>query len=219
MKVSVCVLVLFVTVAPAFAQNAPEDSIRGELGAFGSYSLGDLAVADYQQGNEPLQQLRRFFAEAKQPLSSVQQEQLNSIVETQVKALQSSAPAEDVRRLNMEYNRKINDALTPDQRIALRRYRAEQIMMRGGFQALKLILENAQAPFTSDQETKVQALYGGLNLQVEEFTRDSQGKPDRAQLYKLEHEALGQVVRLLSPDQRRALAASRQGSLASKVRP
>jgi hypothetical protein len=149
----------------------------------------------------------------------VQENQLNSIVDVEVKAMQASAQAEDVRRLNLEYNRKMNDLLTPDQRTTLRRYRTEQIMMRGGFPALKLILENAQAPFTTDQETKIQALYVGLSRQVGQVARDSQGTPDRAQSYKLEHEALGQVVRLLTPDQRRALAASRQGALASKVRP
>jgi hypothetical protein len=219
MKVVVCVLALFVTAVPSFAQTASEDSAQRELGAFGAYSLGDLAIVDYQRGNDPVQQLKMFFGEAKQPLNSAQEKQLNSIVEIQVKAIQASAQAEEVRRLNVEYNRKINDALTPDQRTTLRRYRAQQIMMRGGFPALKQILENAQAPFTEDQETKVQALYGDLNRQVEQFTRESRGTPDRAQLYKLEHEALGQVVRLLTPEQRRALATSRQGNLASKVRP
>jgi Spy/CpxP family protein refolding chaperone len=219
MKVSVCVLALFLSAVPAFAQNAPEDSAQGELGAFGAYSLGDLAVLDYQRGNDPVQQLKGFFGEAKQPLSSVQEKQLTSIVDVELKALQAGAQAEDLRRLNLEYNRKVNEALTPDQRAALRRYRTEQIMMRGGFPALKLILENAQAPFAAGQESRVQALYSDLNRQVEQFKRESQGPPNRVQLYNLEHEALGQVVRLLTPEQRRALAASRQGSLASRVRP
>ena len=113
--------------------------------------------------------------------------------------MEAGAPADDLRRLNLEYNRKINEALTPDQRTTLRRYRTEQIMLRGGFPALKLILEDAQAPFTADQEATVQSLYGELNQQVAQFKQESKGTPDRVQLYKLEHDALGQVVRLLTP--------------------
>lgn len=150
---------------------------------------------------------------------SLQEKQLNSIVEAQARALQASASDEDAaRRVNREYTRKVNEILTADQRAELRRYRTEQIMMRGGFQALKLILENAQTPFTLEQEKQAQPLYIDFNRQVDQLSRDSKGTPDRAQLDKLENEALGKVVRLLTPQQRRALAASRQGSLTSKAR-
>jgi Spy/CpxP family protein refolding chaperone len=220
MKICVCFLTLVLSSAPVFAQQDGDESALRELGMFGVYSLGDLALQEYQRGNDPVQQLKRFFAAAKQPLSSVQEKQLNSIVEAEVKAVQASTQAEDaVRRLNLEYTRKVSAALTPEQRATLRQYRTEQIMMRGGFPALKLILENAQVPFTADQETKAQALYLDFNRQVGELARGSKGVPERTQLDKLEGESLGQVVRLLTPEQRRALAASRQGTLAAKVRP
>ena len=154
------------------------------------------------------------------PLSSAQEKQIAAVVEAQVKALQSGPASQDVIRVvNQEYTRRLNEVLTQDQRQALRRYRTEQIMMRGGFPALKFILENAQAPFTVEQEKQARALYDEFDRQVTQLSRDSKGVPERAQLDKLENEALGKVVRLMTIEQRRALAASRQGGLVSKVRP
>jgi len=220
MKICVCLVALLLIAAPVFAQQEADESALRELGMFGVYALGDLALQEYQRGNDPVQQLKRFFASAKQPLTSAQEKQLNSVVEAEVKAVQASPKTEDVvRRLNVEYNRKVTEVLTPDQRSTLRQYRTEQIMLRGGFPALKLILENAQVPFAADQEAKAQALYLDFNRQAGQLARDAKGTPDRAQLDKLENESLGQVVRLLTPEQRRALAASRQGTLAAKVRP
>jgi len=219
MKYLVWVFALIFSVAPAFAQDAEESALR-ELGIGGVFAEGNLALRDYQRGNDPVQQLKRFFATEKQSLSSAQEKQLNTIVEAQVKAMQAAGQNDDaMRRLNAEYTKKVSEALSPEQRTTLRRYRTEQIMLRGGFGALKLILENAQVPFAADQETKVQALYVDLNRQVDQLSRDSKGTPDRVQLDKLENEALGRVVRLMTPEQRKALASSRQNTLAAKVRP
>ena len=113
----------------------------------------------------------------------------------------------------------MNDILTADQRAELRRYRTEQIMMRGGFQALKYIMENAQTPFTPDQEKQIQSVYVDFDQQFNQLTRASKGKTNRADVDKLENEALGKVVRLMTVPQRRALAASRQGTITSKIRP
>src|SRR5262249_13938240 len=159
MKYYAWLLVLVLSALPAFAQE--EETALRELGVFGVYSVGNLALRDIQRGNEPVQQLKRFFSEAKLPLTSAQEKQLNGVVDTTVKELQAAGEENEdsVRRINLEYMRKVNEALTADQRAELRRYRTEQIMMRGGFQALKLILENAQAPFNEDQETRVRAVY------------------------------------------------------------
>jgi hypothetical protein len=164
--------------------------------------------------------LKRFFAEAKSPLTSTQERQLNSIVDTQIKALVAAGEDQDaVRRANQEFARKSNEVYTAEQRTELRRYRTEQIMMRGGFPALRLVLENAQTPLTPEQEKQASQLYIDFNRQVTQLAPDSKGAPDRAELDKLENAALGKVVRLLTPAQRRALAASRQGSITSKIRP
>jgi len=219
MKYHVCLLALIVSVGPAFAQEAEESALR-ELGMGGIFALGNLALRDVQIGNDPVLQLKRFFKEAKLPLSSAQEKQLQGTVDAQVKALTDAADNEEAtRRINVEYTRKVNETLTADQRSELRRYRTEQIMMRGGFQALRLILENAEVPFTADQEQKVQALYVDFNRQVDQLSKDAKGRPDRETLDKLESSELAKIVRLMTPAQRRALAASRQGALVSKVRP
>src|SRR5262249_29206652 len=133
MKYYAWLLVLLLSALPAFAQE--EETALRELGAFGVYSVGNLALRDIQRGNEPVQQLKRFFSEAKLPLTSAQEKQLNGVVDTTVEELQAAGENEDsVRRINVEYMRKVNEALTADQRAELRRYRTEQIMMRGGFQ-------------------------------------------------------------------------------------
>src|SRR6266566_8455004 len=110
MKFSVWFFALIFSAAPAFAQVAQdrEESALRELGMGGIFAEGNLAVRDYQRGNDPVQQLKRFFAEAKQPLTSAQEKQLNSIVEGQVKAMLASAQNEEsTRRMNLEYSKKI----------------------------------------------------------------------------------------------------------------
>jgi len=213
------IMALAIFVAPAWAQD-PEESILRELGMGAIFADGNLALRQLQRGDDPVQQLKRFFGQGKLPLSSAQEKKLNTLVDDQIKALQAAGQNEDaIRQANQDFTRKSNEIFTPDQRAELRRYRTEQIMMRGGFPALKLTLENAQTPFTPDQEKQVQTLYNEFNRQVTQVPHDAKGIPVRAELDKLENEALGKVVRLLTPAQRRALAASRQGSLVSKVRP
>jgi hypothetical protein len=220
MKRCLWIVVFVLGVAPAFAQD-PEEATLRELGMGALFADGNLALRMLQRGDDPVQQLKRFFAEAKLPLSSTQERKLNSIVDDQISALQAAGQNEEaIRRANQDFTRKSNELFTVEQRAELRRYRTEQIMMRGGFPALKLILDNAQTPFTGDQEKQVQAVYAEFSKQVTQLSRDAKGFPVRAELDKLEGEALGKVVRLLTPVQRRALAASRQGSLiSSKVRP
>src|SRR5678816_3711074 len=122
------IMALICISVPAFAQD-PEEAFLRELGMGALFADGNLAFRQLQRGNDPVEQLKRFFAEAKLPLTSAQVRQLNSIVEVQIKALQSSGQDEDaVRRANRELSRKSNEVYTGDQRAALRRYRTEQIM-------------------------------------------------------------------------------------------
>ena len=213
------IVALVVFAVPVFAQD-PEEAFLRELGMGALFADGNLALRQLQRGNDPVQQLKRFFLEAKLPLTSAQERQLNQVVDAQIKALQNAGQNEEaVRRANIEFTRKSNEVFSAEQRTELRRYRTDQIMMGGGFPALRLVLENAQTPLTPEQEKQASLLYIDFNRQVTQLTRDFKGIPDRAELDKLENEALGRVVRLLTPAQRRALSASRQGSLVSKVRP
>jgi len=200
----------------AFPQQEPDEAeILRQLGMGGTFALGNLALRDLQRGNDPVLQLKRFFAEAKMPLSRTQERQLSEIIDAQVKALQDSGKPDEeaVRRANQEFTKKSNDIFTQEQRAELRRYRTEQIMTGGGFPALRLVLENAQAPLTADQERQIQGLYDDFNQHLNQISRESKNAPDRAQLDKLEAEALAKVIRGLTPAQRRALAASGRGPL------
>ena len=221
MKNYMLILALMVSAVPALAQDPDEAALRElGMGPFGIYATGNLALNDLKRGDYPVQQLKRFFQEAKLPLSSGQEKQLHGIVDGVVKQLQETGDNKDaVIRINAEYNRKVSSVLNPDQRAELRRYRTEQIMMRGGFQALKLILETAEAPLTSEQAEQVQGLYIELNRQVDQLVKGAKDTPDRAQIDKIQSETLGKVVRILTPPQRRALIASRQGVLSSKLKP
>jgi hypothetical protein len=219
MKYHAAFFAVILIASPAFAQEGEESALH-ELGMFGVYSVGNLALNDVQRGNDPVQQMKRFFMQAGFPLTSVEEKQLDAVVAAQVKALLAAGGNEDaVRRVNAEYTKKLNETLTAPQRAELRRYRTEQIMLRGGFPALRLILENGNAPFTEEQEKQVQALYLDFNRQVDALTKEAKGSPDRAQLAALENQELGKVVRLLTPEQRRALAASRQGPINGRVKP
>ena len=225
MKRSLWIVVLSLGVSPIFGQSQSqsqelEQTALRELGMGGLFADGNLALRQLQSLDEPVQQLKRFFSQAKLPLSSAQQRQLNDLVEVQIKSLQAAGQNEDAIRLaNQDFTKKSNEIFTPEQRAELRRYRTEQIMMRGGFDALKLTMDNAQTPLTPQQEKDVETVYNDFNRQVTQLGRETKGVPNRAELDKMEIIALGKVVRLLSPAQRKSLAASRQGSLISKVRP
>jgi hypothetical protein len=218
MKYHVAVLVLFLAAVSTFAQNADEEAIR-DLGMFGVYGLGNLALNEIQRGNDPVQQMKRFFAQARLPLTSAEEKALNGIVESAAQELEAAGQSEEaVRRINADYTKKLNAVFTPDQRAELRRYRTEQIMLRGGFPALRLVLENGNAPLNEEQEKQIQTLYLDFNQKVNAMMRDKKVSPDRAELTALENQTLGKVVKLLTLEQRRALAASRQGPFNSRVK-
>jgi hypothetical protein len=211
------IIAMVFAVSPAFAQD--DDFILRELTTGAIFADGNLALGQLQTADDPLRQLKRFFADANLPLSAAQERQLRVMVDAQIEALRVAGHDESaIRRANQEFTKTSNEVFTPEQRAELRRYRTEQIMVRGGFPALKLTLENAQAAFTADQEKQVEAVYSELNRQMAALSRDGKNSADRAQLDKLEADALTKVVRLLTPAQRKALAASRQGALI-KVRP
>jgi hypothetical protein len=202
-------LILMLSAPPLFAQEEDETLFQLRIGAV--FAEGNLALRDFQAENHPVQQLKRFLRDARLPLSSVQERDLNAIVDAQIKAVQASPRNDEaIHAVNQEHTTKFYNVLTADQRTALRRYRTDQIMMYGGFPALKLILENARTPLTPEQEKEASALYDEFHQQFRQMPRNSRGAPDRSQLDKVENGALARVVKLLNPAQRRALAAARQ---------
>ena len=115
------------------------------------YVLADALKADI---GAALADLKTLFTDAKLPINKDQERQLRTIVDEQQKAMQTSmngartagnapsVPSDEMQKLNRAYMTKVNAVLTPDQQAAWRRYRIEQIKLRGGFAALKLILED-----------------------------------------------------------------------------
>jgi Spy/CpxP family protein refolding chaperone len=210
MKGYVWAFVLALSTAPVFSQDPEEFETR--IGAV--FAEGNLALRELESENHPVAQLRRFFNQARLPLTSAQQRQLNSIIDAQAKAVKASPPNRDaIRVINEEYTAKFYGVLTPDQRLTLRRYRTDQIMLHGGYAQLKMILDNAKKPLTPEQERQARALYDELNQEVKQIPRDSKGAPDRMQLDKAENSALTKVVQLLTPEQRQVLVDSRQSSV------
>jgi DNA-directed RNA polymerase specialized sigma24 family protein len=112
--------------------------------------------------------------------------------------------------LNDELLRKVaeSSAVSPEQQTVLKRLYKDQIKARGGFDAIRLAVDDAGAPFSPEQAAQIQALFDQENQSKATLTRDSQEAPDRTKVSELERDTLRKVLKLLSPAQRAALAAS-----------
>src|SRR6185369_16354455 len=109
MKRYVWVFALVLATGPCFGQSQVQDSdeqVLRELGMGGTFALGNLALRDAQRGDDPVQQLKRFFSLAKLPITSAQERKLETIVEAQVEALRAAKTADDLRRVNLDYTRR-----------------------------------------------------------------------------------------------------------------
>jgi hypothetical protein len=128
----------------------------------------------------------------------------------------SRVPAEVLDALEVEM-RQMNDALftkvssspalTPGQQSVLTKMARAQIRSRGGFDALRIAMEDAGAPLSEEQLPKVQALFEDQKTARAALARESQATPDPAKLKQLERDTLTKVVGLLVPAQRTALLA------------
>ena len=98
-------------------------------------------------------------------------------------------------------------ALNPTQQTVLTKMARAQIRARGGFDALRVAMEDAGAPFTAEQLPKVQSLFEDQKTARANLARESQGTPDPATLKQLERDTLTKIVGLLVPAQRTALLA------------
>ncbi len=128
----------------------------------------------------------------------------------------SRVPAEVLDALEVEM-RQLNDelftkiaaapALDPKQQAILTKMSRDQIKSRGGYDALRVSMEDANAPFSDEQIPKVQAVFESQKEARAEIARESQGTPDPARIKQLERDSLTKVVALLTPAQRTALLA------------
>ena len=115
----------------------------------------------------------------------------------------------EMRQLNDALFTKVasSPALNPTQQSVLTRMSRSQIRARGGFDALRIAMEDAGTPFTDEQLPKVQALFEDQKTARANLAKETQGTPDPAALKQLERDTLTKVVGLLVPAQRTALLA------------
>ena len=98
-------------------------------------------------------------------------------------------------------------ALDTKQQSVLTKMSRDQIKSRGGYDALRISMEDAKAPFSDEQTPKVQAVFEEQKKARAELAKESQGTPDPAKLKQLERDTLTKVVGILTPAQRTALLA------------
>src|SRR5205814_7366471 len=124
-------------------------------------------------------------------------------------ALANGPAAQELKRMNDDLMAKINSVLKPDQQAAFKKFQNDEVKKGGGFAALKVVMEEAGAPLTAEQEPQIQGLYSEDAKQRAQLFREAQGRPEPAKLADLEKATMAKVARLLTPAQRKALLESR----------
>ena len=188
---------------------------------------------DFRRRN-PLEQVQNMLTEAGVPLSDAQQETLQTIMEEQRRAFR-----EQFRRRRQEggqegggehrrerggerrgafggrggfggaMQEKIRGALTAEQIEVWDNYRNQQIRRRGGFPALRLMLEEVGAPLSSERAELLQTEFREYNQQRRQLRGEAE-QANPAKLQELEGQHLSKVIKLLDAEQRRALIQSRR---------
>src|SRR5215831_4445734 len=180
-----------------------------------------------------LVRLREVLAGANAPLSKEQETALTALVNSEIPVMRqtlqkrigdiqragvgAAAPtpaanlpsmdelAPEIIRLNDQLLGKIAVAtlLSPEQQTLLKKLYKEQVKSRGGFDAIKLTLENAGVPFSAEQIAQIQPLFDEQNHAKLQLLKESQ-PPDKAKIDQLQRETLAKVIKLLTPTQRSA---------------
>jgi hypothetical protein len=128
---------------------------------------------------------------------------------TGLAALSNGPAAQELKKMNDDLMAKITEVLKPDQQAAFKKFQNNEIKKAGGFGALKVVMEEAGAPLTAEQEPQVQAFYNEDAQQRAQLFREAQGRPDPAKVAELERTTMGKVAKLLTAAQRKALLDSR----------
>ncbi len=181
-----------------------------------------------------LVRLRELLAQSNMPLSQEQQTALTALVNNEIPVMRQTlqkrvadlqkAKGPDVAgnlpsmeeltpeivRLNDQLLGKIADvpALNDGQRQLLKKMYKDQVKSRGGFDAIKLTMDDAGVAFSSEQTVQIQALFDQQNEARLELIKKSQDQsPDKTNMDQLQRETLSKVLKLLSAQQRAALLA------------
>jgi len=117
--------------------------------------------------------------------------------------------AAELQKINDEVLTKLTALLKPDQQAAFKKWQNDEIKKGGGFAALRVQMEEAGAPLTATQEPQIRTLYAEDAQQHAQLRREGQGTADPAKVAELEKATLAKVVKILTPEQRKALLDSR----------
>ncbi len=228
MKRSFWVLAAILAAAPLFAQEEAGGPVFGAGG-------GGAQVFTRVDSVDSMVQVKAFLTKANITLSGDQEKTLKPTVDAalqqirdindrltaqgrggrggappgSIAALANGPSAPELKKINDDLMTKITAALKPDQQAAFKKFLNDEIKKGGGFAALKIVMEEAGAPLTAEQEPQIQGLYTEDAQQRQRLAREAQGRPDLAKIAELERTTMGKVVRLLSPAQRKALLDSR----------
>jgi len=114
--------------------------------------------------------------------------------------------APEIIRLNDQLLGKMAGApaLSPEQQAFMKKLYQDQVKSRGGFDAIKLTLENAGLPFSAVQIAQIQLLFDEQNKARLQLLKESPS-PDKAKIDQLQRETLAKVIKLLTAKQRSAL--------------
>ena len=235
MKQCMCVLAVLLLVSPVFAQE------EGGGGGLPSSLFDGTDFGSRGPQANPIDAVKRFFAQSKITLSADEEKAIKPIVESAFKQVQDAVDrlgaqtsaggerrgggadsgqrrgraannpqlAAELQKINDEVLPKIVAVLKPDQQTDFKKWQNAEIKKAGGFAALKITMEEAGAPLTSAQEPQIRALYVEDSKQRLQLLRDGQGTADPVKVAELEKATLASVVKLLTPEQRKALLDAR----------
>jgi hypothetical protein len=198
-------LSLLLAATPLFAQDdAPSGALTGSGGA---------QVFTRVDAANPMDQVKSFLSKASITLNADQEKALRPSVEATLKQLREinghHGGGEEVRKLNDDLIAKITVVLKPDQQAAFKKFQNDEIKKAGGFGALRIVMEEAGAPLSAEQQPQIEAFYNEDAQQRAALLRDSQGHPDPAKLADLQKATMAKVVKVLTAAQRKALLDSR----------
>jgi hypothetical protein len=250
MKLWILILAIVLISTPGLAQDEGGGGLPSSL--FGG---GDLGPRGGGQQANPMDAVKKFFAQANINIAGDQERAIRPVVEAAFKQVQDAverlggqagpagerrggqggdrggdpgqrrgrggqgagaAPAAnpqltaELRKIQDDVLPKIVGLLKPDQQTAFKKWQNDEIKKNGGFAALRVIMEEAGAPLTAPQEPQIRALYVEDAQKRAELQRSGQGTADPAKIAELERATLGNVVKLLTPEQRKALLSSRK---------
>src|SRR5437762_14080395 len=180
-----------------------------------------------------LLRLREMLAAANTPLTKEQELALTAVLNAEIPAMRRTLQARiaelqkangaavpalpnmeeltpEIIRLNDQLLGKMAAApgLNPEQQGLMKKLYKDQVKSRGGFEAIKLTMEDAGAPFSADQIAQIQPLFDEQSKARAQLVKESQGQPpDKAKLDQLQRDTLAKVLKLLNPAQRAALVA------------